>query len=54
VEDANKLINKLDALKEKLHNPRAEVVYDILAKGGAKLIPACLRLATAMARLRKA
>jgi photosystem II stability/assembly factor-like uncharacterized protein len=32
------LIAKLDALEEKLHNPRAEVTYDILAqKGGAKL-----------------
>jgi photosystem II stability/assembly factor-like uncharacterized protein len=32
------LVRKLDALEEKLHNPRAEVVYDILAmKGGAHL-----------------
>src|SRR5207244_8846213 len=29
---------KLDALEEKLHNPKAQVAYDILAmKGGAKL-----------------
>lgn len=29
---------KLDALEEEIHNPRAQVVYDILAmKGGAKL-----------------
>jgi uncharacterized coiled-coil DUF342 family protein len=32
------LIEKLDALEEKLQNPRAEVSYDILAqKGGAQL-----------------
>jgi photosystem II stability/assembly factor-like uncharacterized protein len=32
------LVAKLDALDAKLHNPKAEVVYDILAqKGGAKL-----------------
>ncbi|HYV39733.1 MAG TPA: hypothetical protein VE988_28855 [Gemmataceae bacterium] len=37
-EESKKLIDKLDALEEKLHNPKAEVVYDILAqKGGAKL-----------------
>jgi photosystem II stability/assembly factor-like uncharacterized protein len=37
-EDSKKLIAKLDALEEKLHNPKAEVTYDILAmKGGAKL-----------------
>jgi photosystem II stability/assembly factor-like uncharacterized protein len=35
---ARELIAKLDALEEKLHNPKAEVTYDILAqKGGAKL-----------------
>lgn len=35
---ARTLQKKLDALEEKLHNPRAEVAYDILAmKGGAKL-----------------
>src|SRR6185312_17431337 len=29
---------KIDALEEKLHNPKAKVVYDILAqKGGARL-----------------
>jgi photosystem II stability/assembly factor-like uncharacterized protein len=32
------LLGKLDALEAKLHNPKAEVAYDILAqKGGAKL-----------------
>lgn len=32
------LINKLDTLEAKLHNPKAEVTYDILAqRGGAKL-----------------
>jgi photosystem II stability/assembly factor-like uncharacterized protein len=32
------LIGKLDALEEKLHNPKAEVTYDILAqRGGAQL-----------------
>jgi len=32
------VIGKCDALEEKLHNPHAEIVYDILAqKGGAKL-----------------
>ncbi len=32
------LVEKLDALEAKFHNPRAEVAYDILAqKGGAKL-----------------
>src|SRR5439155_1936642 len=37
--DANKkLVEKLDALEEKLHNPKAKTVYDILAQqGGAKL-----------------
>jgi photosystem II stability/assembly factor-like uncharacterized protein len=38
IEESNKLVTKLDALEEKLHNPKAEVTYDILAqKGGAKL-----------------
>ena len=33
-----KLIDRLDALENRLHNPKAEVTYDILAmKGGAKL-----------------
>ncbi len=32
------IVKKLDALEGKLHNPKAEVVYDILAqKGGAQL-----------------
>ena len=38
VKDATSLIAKLDLLEEKLHNPKAEVTYDILArKGGARL-----------------
>jgi hypothetical protein len=38
VKASKAVVAKLDALEEKLHNPRAEVVYDILAqKGGAKL-----------------
>jgi photosystem II stability/assembly factor-like uncharacterized protein len=38
LEDSKKFVTKLDALEEKLHNPKAEVTYDILAqKGGAKL-----------------
>ena len=33
------LAQKLDAVEEELHNPKAKVVYDILAfKGGAKLL----------------
>jgi photosystem II stability/assembly factor-like uncharacterized protein len=35
---AGQLIARLDALEEKLHNPKATVTYDILAqRGGAKL-----------------
>jgi photosystem II stability/assembly factor-like uncharacterized protein len=38
VKASQELIGKLDALEEKLHNPKARVVYDIFAaKGGAKL-----------------
>jgi photosystem II stability/assembly factor-like uncharacterized protein len=38
VKPGQELIHKLDALEEKLHNPKAEVAYDILAqRGGAKL-----------------
>ncbi len=38
VKDSEAMIKKLDALEEQIHNPKAEVVYDILAfKGGAKL-----------------
>jgi photosystem II stability/assembly factor-like uncharacterized protein len=38
IEDSKKLMDKLDALEQKFHNPKAEVAYDILAqKGGAKL-----------------
>ncbi len=38
VKDATSVEAKLDALEELLHNPKAEVTYDILAmKGGAKL-----------------
>jgi hypothetical protein len=38
VEAAGALVAKCDALEEKLHNPKAEVSYDILARpGGARL-----------------
>jgi hypothetical protein len=38
VEAADALVAKCDALEERLHNPKAEVGYDILAMpGGAKL-----------------
>jgi hypothetical protein len=38
VRSSKDLIAKLDALEEKLHNPKAQVTYDIFgAKGGAKL-----------------
>jgi photosystem II stability/assembly factor-like uncharacterized protein len=38
LEDGKQLAAKLTELEEKLHNPRAQVAYDILAqKGGAKL-----------------
>jgi photosystem II stability/assembly factor-like uncharacterized protein len=38
VEADKALLKKLDELEEKLHNPKAEVAYDILAqKGGAQL-----------------
>src|SRR5207237_3248194 len=38
VKPSQELIRKLDALEENLHNPKAEVAYDILAqRGGAKL-----------------
>jgi photosystem II stability/assembly factor-like uncharacterized protein len=38
VKPGQELIHKLDALEEKLHNPKAEVAYDILAqRGGAQL-----------------
>ncbi|HEX3527505.1 MAG TPA: glycosyl hydrolase [Thermoanaerobaculia bacterium] len=38
VKGSKDLIAKLDDLESRLHNPKAEVVYDILAmKGGAKL-----------------
>lgn len=38
VKQSKELMAKLDQLEEKLHNPKAKVVYDILAmKGGAKL-----------------
>ncbi|MBY0231041.1 MAG: hypothetical protein K2W96_17280 [Gemmataceae bacterium] len=37
-EEWKELVKELDALEERLHNPRAEVAYDILAmKGGAKV-----------------
>jgi photosystem II stability/assembly factor-like uncharacterized protein len=38
IKNSKDLIAKLDDLESRLHNPKAEVVYDILAmKGGAKL-----------------
>jgi hypothetical protein len=38
IKDSKGLIDKLDVLEAKLHNPKAEVAYDILAqRGGAKL-----------------
>jgi hypothetical protein len=38
VKESRKLLPQLDALEEKLHNPKAKIPYDILAqKGGAKL-----------------
>jgi hypothetical protein len=38
VKHAKDAVAKLDALEDQLHNPKAEVAYDILAKkGGAKL-----------------
>ncbi|MCU1265592.1 MAG: glycosyl hydrolase [Acidobacteria bacterium] len=38
IKDSESLIAKLDALEAKLHNPKAEIVYDILAmRGGARL-----------------
>jgi len=38
IKESSELIAKLDQLEAELHNPKAEVVYDILAfKGGAKL-----------------
>jgi hypothetical protein len=38
IKKANDVIPRLDALEAELHNPKAEVTYDILAKkGGAKL-----------------
>src|SRR5207248_861485 len=38
IKQSKDVVAKLDALEEQLHNPKAEVTYDILAKkGGAKL-----------------
>ena len=38
VKASKELIDKLNALEEKLHNPKAKVTYDIFgARGGAKL-----------------
>jgi photosystem II stability/assembly factor-like uncharacterized protein len=38
IKAAKELLPKLEALEEKLHNPRAKIAYDILAqKGGAQL-----------------
>ena len=45
LEEGRKLAEKLTGLEEKLHNPRAEVAYDILAqKGGARLYSRLLSL----------
>jgi photosystem II stability/assembly factor-like uncharacterized protein len=39
LEPMQELARKLDAVEEELHNPKAKVVYDILAfKGGARLL----------------
>ncbi|MFN0085701.1 MAG: VPS10 domain-containing protein [Blastocatellia bacterium] len=38
IKDSEGMIERLDELEARIHNPKAEVVYDILAfKGGAKL-----------------
>jgi hypothetical protein len=38
VQASRDVVGKLDALEEKLHNPKAKIAYDILAmKGGARL-----------------
>ncbi len=38
VKASRELLTRLDALEEKLHNPKAKIAYDILAqKGGARL-----------------
>ncbi len=38
IKDSKALVEKLDALENKLHNPKARISYDILAeKGGARL-----------------
>lgn len=38
IKSSQELIGKLDDLEARIHNPKAEIVYDILAmKGGAKL-----------------
>jgi len=36
LDGATKLVGRLDALEGKLHNPRAEVTYDILMQKGAR------------------
>jgi len=38
IEESKGLLEKLDALEARMHNPKAEISYDILAmKGGAQL-----------------
>lgn len=38
IKDSEALIAKLDAFEVRIHNPKAEIVYDILAmRGGARL-----------------
>ncbi len=56
VKASKELIAKLDALEEKLHNPKAKVAYDILAaKGGAEAVLAIrVRVRSAQGRRRPA
>jgi photosystem II stability/assembly factor-like uncharacterized protein len=47
VKSAGELAARLDALEEKLHNPKARITYDILAmKGGARLYSQIIPLYT--------
>ncbi len=49
VKASRELLPRLDALEEKLHNPRAKIPYDILAqKGGARLYSQLVWLFEAM------
>ncbi len=52
VESGSDLVRKLDDLESRLHNPRAQISYDILAmKGGAKLYS---KMAALMATIQSA